>query len=362
MYKLQYKIWLEKEDKAFGRGPYELLLGIKKTGSIAQAARNMHMSYSQAHTLLKKISCELGFPLLVSYHGGAKGGETSLTPQAEQLMNSYEAFMTDCDVYINQAFKRHFCFKTPISLAGAFGLTPGSVVAFVGGGGKTSLMFRLAAELAVADEKVLVCTTTRIKVPVLAKDQFLVLNEDAFTLKNEVENQLAKGRVIVASPGIAQNKLLSVETDWLEKIENADYVLNEADGAKGRPFKAPAEHEPVISKNTSCYVVVVGLDVLGKTLDAASCWRPELASSISGRPLGSIIDEDLVVDVLMHPAGGQKNLPAKANWVVCLNKAEGKKGLVQAEKLAKKLLKRGAKIVVATAAKEEDPVVKIWRS
>jgi len=42
--KVVYKIWFENEGKAFGDGPYLLLKGIEKTGSLHQAALGMEMS------------------------------------------------------------------------------------------------------------------------------------------------------------------------------------------------------------------------------------------------------------------------------------------------------------------------------
>ena len=42
MYKLRYKIWLDQDGKAFGQGPYHLLAGIKETGSLSQAARQLN--------------------------------------------------------------------------------------------------------------------------------------------------------------------------------------------------------------------------------------------------------------------------------------------------------------------------------
>lgn len=108
MYKLRYKIWLETSGKAFGQGPYNLLTGIQRHGSLSQAAKEMHMSYSQAHTLMKKLSQNLGFPLLISHTGGSGGGETSLTPEAVQLMKTYDDFYQECSSAIEQIFIKYF--------------------------------------------------------------------------------------------------------------------------------------------------------------------------------------------------------------------------------------------------------------
>jgi len=44
-------------------------------------------------------------------------------------------------------------------------------------------------------------------------------------------------------------------------------LLNEADGSRMRPFKAPADHEPAIPVETTLVVPVVGADVFGKPLE-----------------------------------------------------------------------------------------------
>ena len=43
-------------------------------------------------------------------------------------------------------------------------------------------------------------------------------------------------------------------------------VLIEADGAKRRPLKVPAEHEPVIPEMTTHVLSVYGLDSIGKKI------------------------------------------------------------------------------------------------
>ncbi len=108
MYKLRYKLWLETSGKAFGIGPYHLLQGIRRYGSLAQAAKEQNMSYSQAHTMMKKLSRNLGFELISSHTGGIGGGETHLTPEAENLMMQYEGFYKECSNFIEKAFDDYF--------------------------------------------------------------------------------------------------------------------------------------------------------------------------------------------------------------------------------------------------------------
>jgi molybdate transport system regulatory protein len=108
MYKLKYKIWLETEGKVFGKGPYELLKGIKHEGSLAGATKNMKMSYNKGFNLIKDIETNLGYKLLISKRGGADKGSSILTPEAEELMTKYEDFVHECDLALKQIFEKYF--------------------------------------------------------------------------------------------------------------------------------------------------------------------------------------------------------------------------------------------------------------
>ena len=137
MYKLGYKLWLDKDGKVFGQGPYKILLGIQATGSLSQAARILNMSYSQAHTLIKNLSKKLGFPLVLSKTGGASGGETKLTQEAVELIEIYGGFYNECEALIEDAFRRYFIAnrdeKNGVrNLVTAFNIGEQGIIAFVG--------------------------------------------------------------------------------------------------------------------------------------------------------------------------------------------------------------------------------------
>ena len=77
--KVAYRVWLVSDGKAFGMGPYELLKGIEKTGSLRQSAMKMGMSYRQAWGLLRECERKLGFTLIERRVGGASGGYSKIT-------------------------------------------------------------------------------------------------------------------------------------------------------------------------------------------------------------------------------------------------------------------------------------------
>ncbi|MGE5630594.1 MAG: winged helix-turn-helix domain-containing protein [Caulobacteraceae bacterium] len=108
MYQLKYKIWIDKDGKVFGKGPLELLNGVKESGSLADAARRMDMSYNKAFTLIKNIEEKLGFKLITSKSGGSKGGGSELTEEAEKLIAVYQNFYEECERNLKDIFEKHF--------------------------------------------------------------------------------------------------------------------------------------------------------------------------------------------------------------------------------------------------------------
>ena len=137
-------------------------------------------------------------------------------------------------------------------------------------------------------------------------------------------------------------------------------LLNEADGSRMRPFKAPAAHEPVIPVGTTLVVPVVGADVFGQTLDAESVHRPELVSALSGAPLGAPITPEIVACVLAHPEGGRKGVTPGVRVVVLINKVESLSDRKPAHETAERLLRDPAiHSVVLAAVRAETPVLEV---
>jgi len=106
--KIAYKVWLDKNGKAFGDGPYELLRRVEKTKSLHQAANQMGMAYSKAWRLIRSLEKRLGFALLERRVGGESGGGSQVTPEATDLMNHYERFRKDVKEAMEKIYRRHF--------------------------------------------------------------------------------------------------------------------------------------------------------------------------------------------------------------------------------------------------------------
>ncbi len=106
--KVAYKIWLENEGKAFGEGPYLLLKGIAKTGSLHQAALEIKMSYQKAWNVLNVCEEKLGFDIIERRVGGVSGGGSHLTEAGKAFLDKYEKFRSDIHVMIEEIFNKNF--------------------------------------------------------------------------------------------------------------------------------------------------------------------------------------------------------------------------------------------------------------
>ena len=103
-----YRIWLDNKGKVFGEGPYRLLKGVEKLGSLHQAAMEMKMSYRKAWLTLKTCEERLGFMLLQRQTGGTSGGGSHLTAEAKSFVKRYERFRGETDKAIERIYRKHF--------------------------------------------------------------------------------------------------------------------------------------------------------------------------------------------------------------------------------------------------------------
>jgi len=139
--KAAYKIWLDQNGKAFGDGPYGLLKGVEKMGSLHKVASQMGMAYSKAWTLIRILEQRLGFLLLDRKVGGRSGGGSRITPQAKELMLCYGRFREEAKEAIEKIYQKHFAFFGKPKPEGAHGAHKGHRVKGaprrLGGGAKS---------------------------------------------------------------------------------------------------------------------------------------------------------------------------------------------------------------------------------
>lgn len=153
------------------------------------------------------------------------------------------------------------------------------ILAFVGSGGKTTLLKRMAAQYRSEGKTVFVTTTTH-----MFAEEDTLLTDDAHMI---IQTLQETGYAMAGIPQGEKIKALSKQT-FDAVCAYADVVLVEADGSKMLPLKYPNSTEPVIPENTDEIYVVCGLNAIGQKAKEV-CHRLELVKSCLS------IDDDTVI-------------------------------------------------------------------
>ena len=212
------------------------------------------------------------------------------------------------------------------------GLVKKDIISFVGAGGKTTMMFKLAQELRLTN-KVLVTTTTKIYMPTLNKYDFLCTDsEDFFKYSSMKDNG-----IYVLGLGVnEENKILGVNEKQLDELAPYfDYILIEADGAKEKQLKGWNEFEPVIYIKTTVTVGLIDIQAFGMVINEHRVHTSKLFRELTGDKEGETVVLEHLFKVIMHPQGLFK--AALGKKILYINKVEGQEDLILAKTLVKQV-------------------------
>ena len=252
------------------------------------------------------------------------------------------------------------------SLSEALGLKAREMISLTGAGGKTTLLFRLARELSLEGKKVITTTTTKILEPSEDETPHLFVSGDEKRIKDFVGRHLDEyGHITLAKERIGGGKLRGISPELADSLWNLydiDVLIIEADGAAGRPVKAPREGEPVIPSSTTLVVAVLGLDGVGKELNDQNVFQANRVSKLTGIPEGEKMTEEGMALLMTHPEGLFKGAPNSSRLAAFLNKVDIPDGLNRGRRIARIIFEKGypgIERVISGQLKSEPPVVEV---
>ena len=240
------------------------------------------------------------------------------------------------------------------------------IISVVGGGGKTSLIFRLAEELAEQGKKVIVTTTTHIAFeperPFARDGELNKVRENlrkygytvAACMEKREEKSWKKPENIQGSSGthcsaseeqnksgkLFTGKLQALPEEQLQELKKeCDVILIEADGARRLPLKVPAAWEPVIPEMTDLVIGVIGLDCLGKAIKD-TVHRPKSAAEFLGKSSKEKITEEDIIRIAKSDQGLRKSVGHRG-FRVFLNKEDVLSDRNLPDKIVQRLRKHG---------------------
>lgn len=190
------------------------------------------------------------------------------------------------------------------------------LIAVVGAGGKTTLIYHLARELQEQGLRVAVTTTTH-----MAREGMY-----GFTpLGNGYEGEKITG----FSPEVPQKFL-----------QEYDVVLVEADGSKRLPFKVPAEHEPVLPVGVNLVIGVAGASAIGQPFEQACC-RYETACRHFCCRSDEVIKEEHIIKALTGAYGQKRGVTCEYLYLINQGDVLSKNQLQELQKEAQKYREDG---------------------
>ena len=195
-------------------------------------------------------------------------------------------------------------------------------IAWVGAGGKTSLLFAIANEL--FPSKCIVTTTTKMAISEINQAQNSIQTNSMQLINQKNINGIC---LVYKELEKEESKISGFANEELEHVTKINQfsnipILIEADGSKRKPIKFPAEHEPNIPSFVNKVCVVVGLSSIGKPLSREYFHRPELISNFLRINLGEKISWDHLYAILIDSSGGLKNIPENAEKILFLNQSD----------------------------------------
>lgn len=207
------------------------------------------------------------------------------------------------------------------------------LISIVGAGGKTATMYTLARELASRGRRVVTTTTTQIFTPAPDETEELIIEAETPALLNKVKAAWEHyRRITVATSVNERGKLMSVQPDipsLLMQEGRADVVIIEADGARHRMIKAPADYEPVVPTETNVALLLMSAEAIDQPLSEEIAHRPERIAAVTGIQVGDMLTSDVIARLMTSERGALKRVPETARaYVLITHVTAGRRGTV----------------------------------
>ncbi len=227
----------------------------------------------------------------------------------------------------------------------------GAPAAITGGGGKTSLLYGLGAELEKRG-RVLLTTTTKIFRPKPEECRGIFIGPPR--LCAEFLRAMPERSKLAGAAGEERGKLTGYEPCEVEALAAcgaADFVIAECDGSRGKSLKFYEEWEPPVPEASAAVFAVTGADGFAAEASEEHIFRAEKFLMRHGPHKNGRVTYEALLDYLLGTAGPLRNAPPRAKKILVINKWEilDEKRRAEAESLFPALLEGYDAVCAASA-------------
>jgi probable selenium-dependent hydroxylase accessory protein YqeC len=198
---------------------------------------------------------------------------------------------------------------------------PGLLYTFVGAGGKSTAMKRIAGILVEHGMSVRMTTTTHVGVEEFSEHAVRTVHGQESLLRAVQDS----APLLLMAGEKTQDRLrfTGVDRGLLEALPPSPnmVILVEGDGSRRLPMKAPRDHEPVIPSTSSAVFALLGACAFGEPVDAAHCYNHERALEILGAPECRFLGPE-VAALAANGNGGRKGVLPGMGYRVLINQGD----------------------------------------
>ena len=221
-------------------------------------------------------------------------------------------------------------------LLGDIGLFPGQPCAITGSGGKTTLLWHLAA-LAGQNSRVLVSVTAKILPPPPGVCDRILLDPAAYDPADHPDHTI----ILVAGGRDERGKLTGIDEAAMKRLTHPEiYFIMEADGSRGLPLKMWHDHEPPVHPGTALTLGVIPVTALGRPVGPDTVYNWPAFSRLTGLDQGDAMTGEAFARLVLAPGGLFKNSPGRQ--VLVINQADDDELFAKALALADLIAGRDA--------------------
>jgi len=247
------------------------------------------------------------------------------------------------------------------TLSEALDLGEKALVAFVGAGGKTSLMSRLAFELFEDRNKLAVTTTTHLALGEVRDfwNASKLAEKDKGAIGEILRRAVMVSRVPFFYSGAdTPERLKGISTDAAEELYGkVDFLLVEADGGRQASFKIPRPHEPVLPPSTTHLCIVMGAEIFEQPAGRDLIFNLDDINRIMTIKEGEICPPRLLKKLLFRDDGYLKHATPERKTFLLINKVDSAERVEAVIPAADELFHPALEGIVLTSHESGRPVV-----
>lgn len=240
-------------------------------------------------------------------------------------------------------------------------IQPGDTIAFVGAGGKTSLMLTLAEEIFNSGFNVAVTTTMKMGTEERSEHSEVIVESDMSNISKLISNVfsiLSRNKIPVIFSGVDEvhGRMLGLESSTVDRLaEVVDNLLIEADGGRGKPFKIPMAHEPVVPECVNKLCIVVGFDAVGQPITEKNFYNVEGMVEL-GAKRGELLTPTLLRMLLFHLSGYLRYKIDNRKIFLLLNKCDDLDKADNIKELTEELFHDSLEKIILTSTRSFPPI------